>query len=57
MLQVETGWGSSFCSLAVPLYTIYTVHKKWFSQFGVEEPDWSAQSSDLIQHLWDELDR
>ncbi len=32
--------------------------KKWFSQFGVEVPDWSAQIPDLnpIQQLWDELE-
>lgn len=32
--------------------------KKLFSQFGVEELDWAAQSPDLnpVQHRWDELE-
>ncbi|KAL7857365.1 hypothetical protein SRHO_G00162640 [Serrasalmus rhombeus] len=33
--------------------------KTWMSEFGVEELDWPAQSSDLnpTEHLWDELER
>jgi len=44
-------------------YENVPVHKarsmqKWFSEFGVEELHWLAQSPDLnpIQHLWDELE-
>ena len=29
----------------------------WFVEIGVEELDWPAQSPDLNEHLWDELER
>lgn len=31
--------------------------KTWMREFGMEEPDWGAQSPDFkpIEHLWDEL--
>ncbi len=49
MIREET---LSFSSVTV------TSIKKLIPQFGVEEPDWLAQSADLnpIQPLWDELD-
>ena len=41
-----------------PMHKVRSI-QNWFVEIGVEELDWSAQSSDLnpIKHIWDELER
>lgn len=31
--------------------------KTWLDEFGVEEVDWPAESPDLIEHLWEDLEK
>lgn len=51
-------WSLFYCfSMKTLLCTKPAPWRRYCSQFGVEQFDWSAQSSDLnlSQHLWDEL--
>ncbi len=64
LLLYFSNFVSTVCVCLFPLFTWLCTTaqtssiKKWFSQFGVEELDWSPLSADLnpIQHLWGELE-